>query len=76
MILDRFTLNRVNSCNKSFWAQNLYYLKSYEGFLYKNLCFYYGLQKRIRKESVFTVLNKIEKIILAFGREWMGKRPW
>ncbi len=30
--LDRFALNRVNSCNKSFWAQNLYYLKSIRTF--------------------------------------------
>lgn len=76
MTLDRFTLNRVNSCNKSFWAQNLYYLKSIRTFyVSKNLCFYYGLKRRIGKESVFMVVNKIEKIILNFGREGMGKRP-
>jgi hypothetical protein len=32
MTLDNFTLNRVNSCNKLFWAQNLYYLKSMKAF--------------------------------------------
>jgi hypothetical protein len=77
MTLDRFALNRVNSCNKSFWAQNLYYLKSIRAFfISKNFCFYYGLKKRIGEQSVFTGVNKIEKIILVFGREQTGKRPW
>jgi hypothetical protein len=42
----------------------------------KNLCFYYWLKKRIGKERAFRVVNKIEKIILVFGREQMGERPW
>jgi len=37
MTLDRFPLNRVNSCNKSFWAQNLYYLKSMRTFFISKL---------------------------------------
>ncbi len=41
----------------------------------KNLCFYYWLRKIIGKERAFTVVNKIEKIILVFGREKMGERP-
>jgi hypothetical protein len=40
------------------------------GFLInKNLCFYYWLKKRIGKDRAFKVVNKIEKIILIFGRE-------
>jgi hypothetical protein len=39
------------------------------GFLInKNLGFYYWLKKRIGKERAFKVANKIEKIILIFGR--------
>ena len=76
MTLDRFELNRVKSRSKSFWAQNLYYLKSIKTFyVSKNLCFYYGLKRRIGKESLFTVVDKIEKFILVFGREGTGKRP-
>jgi hypothetical protein len=41
----------------------------------KNLCFYYWLKKRIGRERAFRVVNKIEKIILVFGREQMGGRP-
>jgi hypothetical protein len=41
----------------------------------KNLCFYYWLKKRIGKERAFRVVNKIEKIILVFGRELMCGRP-
>jgi hypothetical protein len=40
------------------------------GFLInKNLCFYYWLKKTIGKDRAFKVANKIEKIILIFGRE-------
>ena len=40
------------------------------GFLInKNLCFYYWLKRRIGKDRAFKVVNKIEKIILIFGRE-------
>ena len=40
------------------------------GFLInKNLCFYYWLRKRIRKDHAFWVANHIEKVILIFGRE-------
>jgi len=42
----------------------------------KNLCFYYWLKKRIRKDWAFRVVKKIEKIILVFGREQMGERSW
>jgi hypothetical protein len=42
----------------------------------KNLCFYYWLRKRIGKKWAFRVVNKIEKIILVFGREQMGEKPW
>ncbi len=76
MTLDRFELNRVKSCSKSFWAQNLYYLESRRTFFISNkLCSYHGLKRRIGKGSVFTVIDKIEKIILVFGREGTGKRP-
>jgi len=47
------------------------------GFLVnKNLCFYYWLKKRIGKQWAFRVATTGEKIILAFGREKLGKRPW
>jgi len=73
MTLDKFTLNRVNSCKNSFLASNLYYVNFMRTFLInKNLCFYYWLRKRIGKERAFKVVNKIEKIILVFGREQMG----
>jgi hypothetical protein len=40
------------------------------GFLInKNLCFYYWLKKKIGKDRAFKLINKIEKIILIFGRE-------
>ncbi len=40
------------------------------GFLInKNLCFYYWLRKRIGKNHAFRVVNRIEKVILIFGRE-------
>jgi len=42
----------------------------------KNLCFYYWLRKRIGKEWALRVANKIEKIILVFGREQIGGRSW
>ncbi len=75
--MDKFTLNRVNSCKKSLLAPNLYGLDSMRTFLInKNLCFYYWLRKRIGKERAFRVVNKIEKIILVFGREQMGRRAW
>ena len=35
----------------------------------KNLCFYYWLKKKIGKDRAFKLINKIEKIILIFGRE-------
>jgi hypothetical protein len=41
MTLDRFLLNRVNSCNKSFWAQNLYYQKSTRTFFINTNDFYF-----------------------------------
>ncbi len=45
------------------------------GFLInKNLCFYYWLKKRIGKKVAFSVANTIEKVILVFGREQIGKR--
>ncbi len=77
MTLDKFTLNRVNSCKKSFLAPNLYDLNFVRTFLInKNLCFYYWLRKRIGKERAFRAVSKIEKIILVFGREKIGERPW
>ena len=40
------------------------------GFLInKNLCFYYWLKKKIGKDRAFKLVNKIEKIILIFGRK-------
>jgi hypothetical protein len=40
------------------------------GFLInKNLCFYYWLRKKIGKDRAFKLANKIEKIILIFGRK-------
>jgi len=40
------------------------------GFLInKNLCLYYWLKKRIGKTKAFKFANKVEKIILIFGRE-------
>jgi hypothetical protein len=42
----------------------------------KNLCFYYWLRKRIGKEWAFRVVNKIEKIILVFGREQIGGKSY
>jgi hypothetical protein len=40
------------------------------GFLInKNLCFYYWLKKRIGKDNAFKLVNKIEKVILIFGRK-------
>jgi hypothetical protein len=70
MTLDKFTLIQVNSCKKSFLAPNLYYFNFVRTFLInKNLCFYYWLKKRIGKEWALRVVNKIEKIILVFGRE-------
>jgi hypothetical protein len=75
--LDKFILNGVNSCKNSFLAPNLYYLDFVRSFLInKNLCFYYWLRKRIRKDWAFRVVNKIEKIILVFGREQMENRKW
>ncbi len=45
------------------------------GFLInKNLCFYYWLRKRIGKKRAFGVANRIEKVILVFGREDIGKK--
>jgi hypothetical protein len=41
----------------------------------KNLCFYYWLKKRVGKKWAFRVVNKIERIILVFGREEMGEKP-
>ncbi len=77
MTLDKFALNRANSCKKSFLALNLLHLSFMRTFLInKNLCFYYWLKKKIGKERAFRVVNKIEKIILVFGREQMGERPW
>jgi uncharacterized membrane protein len=77
MTLDQFTLNRVNSCKNSFLAPNLYYLNLMRSFLINiNLCFYYWLKKRIGKDWAFRVVNKIEKMILVFGREQMGERSW
>ncbi len=35
----------------------------------KNLCFYYWLKKRIGKDNAFKLVNKIEKVILIFGRK-------
>ena len=35
----------------------------------KNLCFYYWLKKRIAKDRALKLANKVEKIILIFGRE-------
>jgi len=77
-ILDKFKLNRVNSCKKLCLAPNLYDLNFMRTFLInKNLCFYYWLRKRIGKEWAFRVVTKIEKIILVFGREKIGERgPW
>ena len=76
MTLDKFTLNRVNSCKKLFWAQKLYHLNLMRTFLInKNLCFYYWLKKRIGREWAFRVVNQIEKIILVFGREQMSGKP-
>jgi hypothetical protein len=47
------------------------------GFLInKNLCFYYWLKKRIGKDWAFRMANTIERAILVFGREHMGKGPW
>jgi len=40
----------------------------------KNLSFYYWLKKRIGKKEAFLVANTIEKVILIFGREYMGER--
>jgi len=42
----------------------------------KNLCIYYWLRKRIGKNRAFKVATAFERIILAFGREKMGRRPW
>jgi hypothetical protein len=42
----------------------------------KNLFLYYWLKKRIGKREAFWVANTIEKGILIFGREQMGKRKW
>jgi len=39
----------------------------------KNLCLYYWFKKRIGKRGAFLVANSIEKVILIFGREQMGK---
>jgi hypothetical protein len=45
------------------------------GFLInKNLCFYYWLRKRIGKKWALAVANRIEKAILVFGREPIGKK--
>jgi len=77
MTWDKFTLNRVNSSKKSFLAPNLYYVNFVRNFLInKNLCFYYWLRKRIGKEWAFRVVNKIEKIILVFGREQIGGKSY
>jgi hypothetical protein len=47
----------------------LVYLYFMRGFLInKNLCFYYWLRKRIGKNRAFKVANRIEKMILMFGR--------
>jgi len=44
------------------------------GFLInKNLCFYYWLRKRIGKDWALKVANRIERIILVFGREQIGE---
>jgi len=54
MTLDNFRLNRVNSCNKSFWAQNLYYLAFCEDFIDQlKPLFLLWAQKRIGRESAF-----------------------
>ncbi len=42
----------------------------------KNLSFYHWLKKRIGKKSAYMVARVFEKVILIFGREQMGKRPW
>jgi hypothetical protein len=45
------------------------------GFLInKNLCFYYWLRKRIGKKRALGVASRIEKAILVFGREDIGKK--
>jgi len=42
----------------------------------KNLSLFYWLKKRIGKKGAFRVVNALEKVILIFGREQMGNRPW
>jgi len=42
----------------------------------KNLSLYYWLKKRIGKRGAFWMANIIEKVILIFGREQVGKRIW
>jgi hypothetical protein len=46
------------------------------GFLInKNLCLYYWLKKRMRKESACRVASVFEKVILIFGRgTYQGNR--
>ena len=45
------------------------------GFLInKNLCFYYWLRNRIGKKRALEVAKRIEKVILVFGREDIGKK--
>jgi hypothetical protein len=44
------------------------------GFLIdKNLCFYYWLKKRIGKERAYRVASPLEKVILTFGRDQVGR---
>ena len=72
---DQFTSNWVSSCINSFLARNLLYSYSMRGFLInKNLCFYYWLRKRIGKDRALKLINKIEKIILVFGRKTIPYR--
>jgi len=45
------------------------------GFLInKNLCLFYWLRKRVRKDSALRIVKMIEKLILAFGREQIPNR--
>ncbi len=40
----------------------------------KNLCLYYWLKRRIGKRGGLRVATSVEKVILIFGREHVGKR--
>lgn len=39
----------------------------------KNVCFYYWLKQRIRKDWALRVANTTERVILIFGRERIGQ---